>query len=177
MDAFEAILARRSIRAYQDRRVERAALVRLLEAAMAAPTACNAQPWEFVGVDTAQGMAELRPILPYGKYNAPAAIVVCGSEEKALNNCAEKYWVQDCSAALENILVAAVGMGLGTVWIGVYPIAERVQSVRAVLELPESVTPLGVVFIGYPGEEKEPRTQYEEGRVHWGKYGKGVSSR
>jgi nitroreductase len=170
MDAFEAILARRSIRVYQDRPVERAALARLLEAAMAAPTACNAQPWEFVVVDSAAGMAELRLILPYGKYNAPAAIIVCGSKTKALNNCAEKYWVQDCSAALENILVAAAGMGLGTVWIGVYPIDERVLVVRAGLDLPETVTPLGVVFIGYPGEEKEARTQYEEARVHWGKY-------
>jgi len=170
MDAYEAILARRSIRAYLERAVDRAVLTRLLEAAMAAPTACNAQPWEFVVVDSAEGMAELREILPYGKYNAPAAIIVCGSVDKALNNCAEKYWVQDCSAALENILVAAVGMGLGTVWIGVYPIEERVHGVRAGLSLPETVTPLGVVFVGYPGEEKEPRTQYESGRVHWGKY-------
>jgi nitroreductase len=170
MDAYEAILARRSIRSYLDRPLERAVLVRLLEAAMAAPTACNAQPWEFMVVDQAEGMAELRRILPFGKYNAPAAIVVCGSEDKALNNCAEKYWVQDCSAALENILVAAVGIGLGTVWIGVYPIEERVLAVRACLDLPQTVTPLGVVFVGYPAEVKEARTQYEEGRVHWGKY-------
>jgi nitroreductase len=173
MDAFEAILARRSIRVYQDRPVERAVLVRLLEAAMAAPTACNAQPWEYVVVDTADGMAELRRILPYSNYNAPAAIVVCGSETKALNNCAENFWVQDCSAALENILVAAAGMGLGTVWLGVYPIEKNIQAVRASLGLPTPVTPLGVVYAGYPGEEKEPRTQYEEARVHWGKYSGG----
>jgi nitroreductase len=173
MDAYEAVLARRSIRAYQDKPVERAVLVRLLEAAMAAPTACNAQPWEFVVVDMEEGMAELRRILPFGKYNAPAAIVVCGSEKKALNNCAEKYWVQDCSAALENILVAATGMGLGSVWMGVYPIEERILAVRAALDLPAPVTPLGVVYVGYPGEEKEPRTQYEDGRVHWGKYKQG----
>jgi nitroreductase len=173
MDAFEAILARRSIRSYQDRPLERALLVKLLEAAMAAPTACNAQPWEFVVIDNQGGMAKLREILPFGKYNAPAAIVVCGSQEKALNNCAEKYWVQDCSAALENILIAAAGMGLGTVWNGVYPIDERVQAVSAALELPAAVTPLGVVYVGYPGEEKEARTQYEEGRVHWGMYPKG----
>lgn len=173
MDAFEAIMARRSIRAYQDRPLERAALTRLLEAAMAAPTACNAQPWEFVVVDTPEGMAELRRILPYGKYNAPAAVAVCGSETRALNNCAEKYWVQDCSAAMENLLVAAAGMGLGTVWIGVYPIEERVRAVRAGLGLPETVTPLGVAYVGYPAEEREPRTQYEENRVHWGRYRQG----
>jgi nitroreductase len=172
MEAFEAILARRSIRAYAEKPVERALLVRLLEAAMAAPTACNAQPWEFVVVDTPEGMETLRVILPHGKYNAPVAIVVCGSETKALNNCAEKYWVQDCSAALENILVAAAGMELGTVWIGVYPLAERVAALRPVLGLPETVTPLGVVFLGYPSPEgqKEPRTQYDERRVHWGRY-------
>ena len=170
MDAYEAILARRSIRAYQDRPVERAVLVRLLEAAMAAPTACNAQPWEFIVVDTPAGMDEIRAIMPFGKYNAPAAIVVCGSQDKALNDCAERYWVQDCSAALENILVAAAGMGLGTVWLGCYPNPERYPLVRALLKMPETVTPLGVVYVGYPGEEKEPRTQYEEHRVHWGKY-------
>jgi nitroreductase len=173
MDAYEAILARRSIRAYQDRPLERALLVKLLEAAMAAPTACNAQPWEFVVIVDEEGLARMRTLLPFGKYNAPAAIVVCGSMEKALNNCAERYWVQDCSAALENILVAAAGMGLGTVWMGVYPIEERVQAVRAALDLPATVTPLGVVYAGYPGETKEPRTQYEEGRVHWGMYPKG----
>jgi nitroreductase len=173
MDAFEAILARRSIRAYQDRPVARENLVRLLQAAMAAPTACNAQPWEFVVVDSAEGMERLREIMPFGKYNAPAAIVVCGSLEKALNECAERFWVQDCSAALENILVAAAGMGLGTVWLGGYPDEERIRALRAELGLPESVTPLGVVYAGYPAEEKEPRTQYEEARVHWGKYKKG----
>lgn len=173
MDAYEAMLARRSIRAYLDKPVERATLVRLLQAAMAAPTACNAQPWEFVVVTSPAGMAKLRDILPHGKYNAPAAIVVCGSEDKALNNCAEKYWVQDCSAALENILVAAAGMGLGTVWIGVYPLEERVTGLRPVLNLPETVTPLGVVYLGYPAEAKEPRTQYEERRVHWESYKRG----
>jgi nitroreductase len=170
MDAYEAILARRSIRAYQEKAVERGLLVRLLEAAMAAPTACNAQPWEFVVVTSQAGMALLREILPHGKYNAPAAIVVCGSEDKALNNCAEKYWIQDCSAALENILVAAAGMGLGTVWVGVYPLDERVAALRPPLNLPTTVTPLGVVYLGYPKEQKEPRTQYEERRVHWETY-------
>jgi nitroreductase len=170
MDAYEAMLARRSIRAYLDRPVERSLLVRLLEAAMAAPTACNAQPWEFVVVASAAGMAKLRDILPHGKYNAPAAIVVCGSEDKALNNCAEKYWVQDCSAALENILIAAAGMGLGSVWVGVYPLEERVRALRPVFNLPQTVTPLGVVYLGYPAEAKEPRTQYEERRVHWETY-------
>jgi nitroreductase len=170
MDAFEAILARRSIRAYQDRPVEDALLVKLLEAAMAAPSACNSQPWEFVVVTEMERLARLRDALYGGKYNAPAAIVVCGNESIANNSVARRNWMLDCSAATENILIAAVSLGLGAVWIGVYPLPSVIKPVSEALNIPSHVVPLCVIYTGYPAEEKTPRTHYNAWRVHWQEY-------
>lgn len=169
-NVLDLIFSRRSIRQYQNRPVERELLVDLLRAAMAAPSAVNKQPWEFVVVTQPERMSVLQAGLPYAKYNAPAAIVVCGVPEWAQNEPTGSYWVQDCSAALENMLIAAAGLGLGTVWTGVYPVAARVKVVQRVLGLPEGVIPLGVVLVGYPDEQKPPRTQYREDRVHWESY-------
>ena len=167
----EAILKRRSIRKYEDRPVSQEQLTGLLEAAMAAPTAFNSMPWEFVVVTDPEVLAKLKAGLMFARHNAPAAIVVCGNPKVARNKACERFWVQDCSAAIENILLAAVGMGLGTVWIGLHPIYNFESRVKKILGLPEAVTPLGMVLVGYPAEEKAPRTQYEEQRVHWQRYG------
>jgi nitroreductase len=170
MEILDIIFSRRSIRAYQDRKVDPEILVKLLQAAMAAPTAANAQPWEFIVVNDPERLVKLKENLPFGKYNTPAAIVVCGNPAISNNPAGKMYWVQDCSAALENILIAAVGMGLGTVWIGIFPQESRVAAVRKVLNIPDHVTPLGAVYVGYPAEQKEARTQFNEGRVHWQVY-------
>ena len=92
---------------------------------------------------------------------APLCIAVCG--DKTIST---RYWVQDCSAATENLLLAAVAVGLGAVWLGVYPREERVRAIRKVLNIPETIVPLNLISIGHPAEEKEPRTQYDELRVH-----------
>ena len=169
-DILETIFSRRSIRRYQDRPVEDELLIKLLQAAMAAPTACNSQPWEFIVVTDPEIMLRLRSKLYAGKYNAPAAIVVCGNAQITNNSAGKFYWVQDCSAAIENILIAAVGLGLGTVWIGVYPLPTVIKPVQEILSIPETVTPLGIAYVGYPAEEKPPRTQYNEHRVYWQTY-------
>lgn len=169
-EVIETIFRRRSIRRYLPQAVENEKLVALLQAAMSAPTACNSQPWEFIVVNEAAMMERLRGVLYSGKYNAPAAIVVCGNTEIANNTCARQYWVQDCSAALENLLIAAVSLGLGTVWIGVYPLPSVIGPVQEVLSIPAEVTPLGIVYVGYPAEEKAARTQYDEQRVYWQQY-------
>jgi nitroreductase len=155
------MLARRSIRRYTSQPVSDEQVRRLLEAAMAAPSASNQQPWHFVVVTGRDTLNRLADEHPYGKmlYEAPLCIAVCGEPEN-------DYWVQDCSAATENILLAATEMGLGSVWLGVHPQSDREHKVRDVLGLPPHYSPLCLIPIGHPAEEKEPRTQYQESRVH-----------
>lgn len=170
MNTMDAILARRSIRQYQDRKVEKEKLTRLLEAAMAAPSAMNIRPWEFVVITEPENLAEIRSINPLGRYEAPAAIVVCGNTSFFKHPMASRFWVQDCCAATENILLAAVELGLGSVWIGIHPIKIFTDRTSKILHLPSYVLPLNIILIGYPAKEKEARTQYNPDRVHWEKY-------
>jgi nitroreductase len=166
-EIIDIILSRRSIRQFTDEPVAREMLILLLKAAMSAPTACNSQPWEFVVVTEPERLSCIREKFLFARYNAPAAIVVCGSVGIANNSAARHHWVQDCSAATENILIAAAGMGLGAVWIGVYPLPSRIQLLSEALGIPEDVVPLSMVYVGHPAESKEPRTQYDEHRVYW----------
>lgn len=163
----EAIFRRRSIRKYQEKPVPKDLLLQLLQAAMAGPSAHNGRPWEFVVITDEATMAKLRSHLKYGKHNAPAAIAVCYNPAIASSPSSKRWWVQDCAAALENMLIAAPGLGLGAVWVGIYPKTSSVKLVRRILGLPPEVTPFGLVYTGYAAEEKPPRTQYEESRVHW----------
>jgi len=163
----DTILSRRSIRHFTPEPVDNETLILLLKAAMSAPTACNSQPWEFI-VITEQGILDqIRSKFLFARYNAPAAIVVCGNVGIAHNSVARDHWVQDCSAATENILIAAAGMGLGAVWIGVYPLPSKIKPLTEVLGIPENVVPLSMVMVGHPAESREPRTQYDEHRVYW----------
>ena len=171
----ETIFSRRSIRKYTDQPVELEKLELLLKAAMAAPSAMNCKPWEFVLVTDPEKLAQFRKRLLFGDRNAPAAIVVCGNPGLSANPAAKLFWVQDCSAATENILIAAVGLGLGTVWIGVHPVAKFVKTVRSIVSIPKNVTPLCIVYVGYPLDGKPTRTQYDAGRVHRETYGKNQS--
>jgi len=168
----ETIFHRRSIRKYADQLVEPEKLDLLLKAAMAAPSAMNCKPWEFVVITEPEKLAQFRKRLIFGNRNAPAAIVVCGNPSLSTNPAARLFWVQDCSLAGENILIAAEGLGLGTVWVGVHPVGEFVRVVREIAGLPKHITPLGLIYVGYPAEEKPARTQYDEKRVHWQKYEK-----
>lgn len=168
----ETIFGRRSIRKFTTQPVESEKLDLLMQAAMAAPTAMNCRPWEFVIVTDSEKLAQFRKRLFFGNRNAPAAIVVCGNPSLSTNPAARLFWVQDCSLAGENILIAAAGLGLGTVWIGVHPVAEFVRVVREITGLPRGVAPLGLIYVGYPAEEKPARTQYDEKRVHMETYRK-----
>ncbi|MDO9546349.1 MAG: nitroreductase family protein [Pelolinea sp.] len=169
-NVLDLIFKRRSVRIFTKQKVEKETLIQLLQAAMAAPSASNSRPWEFVVITDKDTLSKLRSKLQYGKYNAAAAIVVCANLGIAANQSAYRFWVQDCSAATENILIAAAGMDLGTVWIGSYPKDNVMDILRETLAIPEDVFPLSLVFIGYPAEEVLPRTQYSEERVHWEQY-------
>lgn len=158
------IFARRSIRKYTPDPVSEENIELLLKAAMAAPSASNRKPWQFVVVTERETLDALAGRHRHGKmlFDAPLCISVCGDLTEM-----ERFWVQDCSAATENLLIAATALGLGAVWLGVYPRDERVAAVRETLGLPAHITPLNLISIGHPAEEKEPRTQYDEARVHW----------
>ena len=171
MNILEAIYARRSIRKYEDRPVEREKLVELVKAATAAPTAMNARPWHFIIVDEKEEMDGIRGIMRFGKHNAPAAIVVCGNMKRALPAMIRDFWVQDCSAAVENICLGAMELELGTVWLGVTPVQDHVEKVSAYLGLPKHIIPLGIIYVGYPAEEKEPRTQFKEENISYQRMG------
>jgi nitroreductase len=158
----DAIFARRSIRRYLDRPVEREKIRKLLEAAMAAPSACNIQPWEFVVIDEVEAVRRFKGVVPEnGPYNAPLVIVVCGLAE--LIPWGGDNGIVDCCAAIENMLIAATEMGLGSVWIGGF----QAPLIRKELNIPEKVSVIGIAYFGYPDEEKEPRTQYLEDAVYW----------
>jgi len=169
-EVIQTIFRRRSIRKYTDQPVDEATLTLLLQAAMAAPTATNSQPWEFIVVTEKETMYRIRGKLLFARYNAPAAMIVCGNPSVANSSSGERYWVQDCSAATENILIAATALGLGTVWIGIHPLPSLIKPIREILSIPEQVTPLATIYVGYPAEEKPARTQYDEHRVYWQKY-------
>ena len=160
----QTIFARRSIRKYTDKPVSEEAIETLLKAAMAAPSASNRKPWQFIVVTKRETLDSLAEAHRHGKmlFQAPLCIAVCGDLTEM-----ERYWVQDCSAATENILLAATALGLGAVWLGVYPRDERIEAVHPILALPDHITPLNLVSIGHPAEEKPSRTQYDETRVHW----------
>lgn len=162
-ELIKTIFARRSIRKYSPKLVSEEDVKTILEAAMAAPSSSNRKPWHFVVVTDRVILDKLAKVHPYGKmlFDAPLCMAVCGDK-----TISPRSWVQDCSAATENILLAVTALGLGAVWLGVHPIESRVDPISKVLKIPGYIVPLNLVSIGHPAEEKEPRTQYDEERVH-----------
>lgn len=164
-DVFKAIYARRSIRRFDAARaVEREKIVTLLKAAMAAPSACNIQPWEFVVVTEPATLERLKAATgENGRYDAPVVIAVCGDD-------AHIPWKDhgafDCAAAAQNAMLAAPSLGLGTVVVGGFDKAEA----KRLLSIPEGVEPICLLYLGYPAEEKGPRTRFTESAVHWERF-------
>ncbi len=169
----DAIMTRSSVRSYTSQAVEEAKIETMLKAGMAAPTAGNKQPWEFV-VITNRAMLDALPEVAGGMKmapQAPLAIAVCGVPAQSFPNVPE-YWIQDCSAATENILLAAHAMGLGAVWCGAYPDGGtgRVAKISEMLDLPEGVIALSVIIIGYPDSEPTIKDKWNPAKVHYNKF-------
>jgi nitroreductase len=162
----EALLRRRSIRKYTSDEVSDDHIEQLLQAGMAAPSAGNQQPWQFVVIKNKATLTNLVNVSPYAKMmnEAAAAILVCGVLEDERH---PGFWVQDCSAATENILIEVEEVGLGAVWLGIYPIENRMDYLRTALNIPREVLPFALIALGHPAESKPPADRYDEARVHY----------
>lgn len=165
MEVLDAIYTRRSIRSYLPKSIDDKTIQTLLGAAMMAPSAGDEQPWQFVVVTDPEKLLRVKDVHPYAGMapKAPLGILVCG------DLTLEKYagfWVQDCSAAMQNLLLAAHDQGLGAVWTGIYPIEERVQGFKTLFDLPEKVIPLGFAVIGWPAKPGRRLDRYKAERVH-----------
>ncbi len=162
----EAMLGRRSIRRYQERPVENEKIDALIRCAAASPSAGNGRPAHFIVVRDRETLMRMSDIHPYGTMlaKAPVAVVICGEKERS--DLSSLYWEQDCAAAMENLLVAAEGMGLGAVWLGVCHLPDGGSAIAEVLQVPETVPVMGIASIGYPGEEKRPHSGDPQERLH-----------
>ncbi|MGI6575033.1 MAG: nitroreductase family protein [bacterium] len=167
----DPILARRSIRRYTEEQVGEADIIYLLKAAMSAPSAHNEQPWHFVVINERRILDEVPKFHENAQMlkGAPMAILVCGdlTLEKA-----EGYWVQDCAAATENILIAAQNRGLGAVWLGIYPRQNRVEILQEMLNLPQHVIPFSLIPVGHPAVQKPPSERFDPARIHYNSWSK-----
>lgn len=170
--AIEVIHERSSIRSYTDEPVTREQLEILVRAGMAAPSATNKQPWQFVVVDDKETLHALGADLPTSRMvqGAPAAIIVCGDLELAADGWLQQYWIQDCSAVSQNILLAITDLGLGGVWTSVYPAENRMEIVSGILGLPEHIVPLNIIPVGHPAAEATPMEKWDPAKVHWNQW-------
>ena len=170
--AIENIMTRTSIRQFKAQPVEQDKVDILLKAAMAAPSALNLQPWHFIVINDKETIALLSGKRP---TNAPLMIAVCGDTDKTMlpdgSTKLPDFWVEDVSAATENLLLAAHALGLGAVWTGVYPAMDRTAEVANVLNCPQNIVPLAVVRVGYPDESPEPKNKYKEENISYNKFG------
>ncbi len=169
MDALDAIHTRRSIRKFEDRPVAKDLVEKLLAAAMQAPSARNQQPWQFVMIDDRATLDQIPAFMPNASMvaKAPMAILVCGDLDLEKS---EGYWVVDCAAAVQNMLLAAHALGLGAVWCGVYPRENRMASLKQLLGLPENIQAHSLVVFGHPDESVRPENRYRMDRVRWNRW-------
>jgi len=164
------IFTRRSIRKYENKPVTDEQINELLRAAMYAPSAGNEQPWHFVVIKDRAILDEIPKFHPYTQMvlEAPVAIVPCCDMSNLKYDGV--FWIQDMSAAIQNILLMAESMGLGTCWCGVYPRKEYMEKITELLGLPEHIVPVAVVAVGYPGEQRQVRDRFRPERVHYNKW-------
>jgi nitroreductase len=158
----QVIFSRRSVRKYTDQPVSEADITSLLEAGMAAPSAMNKRPWHLVAVTDKQVIQTIAQFPPYDRTLSGAALVIVVCGDPAVSS----WWLQDCTLATQNILIAATGLELGAVFLGCHGKAEREDPIRQALGIPDEIGMASVLCIGHPAEEKEPRTQYDPAQAH-----------
>jgi nitroreductase len=169
MEAYQALISRRSIRKYTGQQVDGELVIKILQAGMAAPSAHDHRPWQFIIIDQKEKLLEIPRFHRYAEMlkQAPLAVVICGDKriEKSM-----EYLVLDCAAATQNMLLAAHALGLGAVWLAVYPRAERLQGISGLLALPEFIFPVAMIALGYPAEVKSPADRFDPARIRYNRW-------
>jgi nitroreductase len=165
----DAIYKRRSIREYTSRAVPEEKILEFIKAGMNAPSAGNQRPWHFVVITERKLLDEIPKFHPYSEmlHSAPAAILVCGDLEREKH---KGYWIQDCAAATQNILLEIADLGFGGVWLGVYPRQDRVDGLKKLLNIPEQIMPFSLIAVGYPAEEKPAKNEFDGSRIRYNRW-------
>lgn len=161
-NTIQTIFARKSVRSFLPKPIEEEKIELLLKAGMAAPSGKNLQPWEFIVVDNRATLDSMAEELPYARWlkESPIAIIVCGDSVKS------SYWYLDCSASAQNILLAAESLGLGAVWTATYPYEERMDVVKKYIDIPENISSLCIIPVGYPSSPLQPKDKWNPTKVH-----------
>lgn len=161
----KTIFERRSIRKFTGEPVDEKLVIECIKAGMNAPSAGNQMPWEFILIDRAELLTQIMKIHPYSSMldKASSAVLVCGDLSKETR---KGYWVQDCAACTQNILLAVTSFGLASVWLGVYPREDRVEGLRKLFNLPPHIIPFSLVPFGHAAEEKTPNNKFFPERIH-----------
>jgi len=169
MDAMEALLTRRSVRKYSKKIISDELIKELIEAGISAPSAENKQPWHLIIIDDHKIINKIPDFHPNAKMlpKSQKAILVCGDLDIEANI---GYLIQDCSAATENILIAARAKGLGSCWLGLYPMENRINNIRKMLKIPENILPFSLISLGYPQVEQLRIDRYNSERIHKNKW-------
>ena len=167
MDVIEAIMSRRSVRKFLDQPVGDGVLEQLIGAGMVAPSAHNEQPWHFVVIEDRAMLEEITRIHKYAQMlkESPVALAIC-AEITLVQDPAVDFWVQDCAAATENVLLAANGLGLGACWLGIHPRVQRKAAISKLLKLPENVEPFSIIALGYPAKQEKSADRFKPERIH-----------
>lgn len=165
MDVMKAIMERRSVRSFTEQQVTDEQVEQILRAGMNAPSAGNAQPWEFIIIRNKETLTQIAAINQYAAFapSASVGILACGNLDLEKF---QGYWVQDVSAAVENMLLAVHGMGLGAVWTGIYPMQDRVIAFQRLVHAPDNVIPLGLIVVGFAHEYPQPVSRFKPERIH-----------
>lgn len=161
MELKEALQKRRSCRKFKSTKLNDKQIDYLLHAAMSGPSAMNSKPWKFYVIKDEKKLKELQSASIYSGYDAPLAIIVAGDMSKTLKDDLKDFWIEDTSAATENILLAATDLGLGSVWCGIYPKKSYTENLRKILNEDDNIVPLNIIYVGYPDVSLEARDQYD----------------
>ncbi len=170
----DCIMTRASVRNYTGEQVSDSIINKILRAGMAAPTAANQQPWHFIVINEQNLKDSITEAFEYTKMveNCSFAVVVCGDMDNLFKGDIPGggFWVEDCSAASENMLLAAHALGIGGVWCGIYPLKDREQRLSSILNLPSNLTPLNVMAFGYPAQPTAPKNKWAPAKIHYNAY-------